>query len=154
MGNKIKNRIYNKYLIKNDQEFPDYKEITLSYEKTIGGHLADKPMFLENDPEEKCICITHKDYKIYDVFDYDKPKKIENSEIYFNELKDRKCWVSLCLFTKDSVDVPKNGHAEWGYQLALVDKGTHYLIDYRDHFITGDARGGDDFQELTSSWQW
>jgi hypothetical protein len=153
MGNNYK-RLYNKYYYKEINQPSIDNELTLRYEKTIGGHIADKSMYLMDDPEEKCLSITHKDYKIYDVFDYDKPRKIDNSDIYFNYLEDRKIWVSLCLFTKDSVDIPKDGGGEWGYQLALIDKGTHYLIDYRTHFITGDARGGDDFQELTSDWQW
>lgn len=127
------------------------KHMELKYSKTFNAHLADKPILL-ND-QEKCLSITHDEFKICDPFE-DKLDKIQKYPIYFHKLEDRKIWVSLDLFTKDNPDSPKGGRAECGYQMVLIDKGTHYNIDYQDHFITGDIRGGDDFQKLTSSWQW
>jgi hypothetical protein len=61
---------------------------------------------------------------------------------------------STIIYVDDDYDDHDSARGEWGYQLVLRDKGTHYSIYYQDGFITGDARGGDDFQELTAAWQW
>ncbi len=130
----------------------DFDVLVLKYDKDFGGHFADKPIY--KDGVEVCICNKHKIVKVCDVFD-NKPDKLINTDIFFNKLDDRNIYVSLELFTKEDYDVPDvSSCGEWGWQVALIDKDTHYELEYQDGFITGDARGGSDFQELTSDWQW
>lgn len=136
----------------------EFKTLWLTYEPTFNGHFADKPIL--NGEEEQCLCITHKKVFICDVFDEVKPNNIKIDYLIFELLEDRNIWVSLDLFLLDDdyrVNLKHNfkpGTGHWGWQMALIDKGNHYEIDYQDGFITGDIRGGDDFQQLTSDWQW
>lgn len=127
-------------------------EMQLTYSETFSAHLADKPMLL--DGVEKSISVTHTKFKVCDPFEDKLPKAMKHP-VYFNFLQDRKIWVALQLFTLDNDECDDDDYkGEWGYQLVLKDKGDHYRIEYQDGFITGDARGGDDFQELTAAWQW
>lgn len=132
-----------------------YEAIDLKYDSFFGAHLLSKPLFLINDDSEKCIYITDDKVIVKDVLE-NKPIGIVEDDICFYKLDDRDIYISLDLFLKDddgSPDIPYKG--DWGYQLVLIDKGDKYLLDYQDGFITGScSRQSDDFQILTSDWQW
>ena len=130
-----------------------FEVLVLKFDNFLRGHFANKPIY--KDGVEVCLCVTHKKVQVIDAFSDYKPNKLLNEEIYFNKLDDRKIYVSLDLFLKEDPDAPDTNYSgEWGYQIALIDKGDNYELEYEDGFITGDARGGDDFQNLTSDWQW
>lgn len=138
-----------------------FRTIELHFDKKIGGSIADKPIMNEN-ADELCLCVDPKyrgKLNVCNILDKNKPKKVTTDSIRFYYLKDRKIYISTYLFIKEDeygelLDDQYRANGEWGYQLVLIDYGDHYLLDYQDGFITGDARGGDDFQELTADWQW
>lgn len=141
-----------------------FHTIISNFNERKGGNVLDKPILNENG-DELCLCVNHDYYsgrgsvKVCDILDKNKPKKVTTDSIRFYYLKDRKIYISTYLFIKEDeygelLDNKHKPSGEWGYQLVLIDYGYFYLLDYQDGFITGDARGGDDFQELTADWQW
>jgi hypothetical protein len=137
-----------------------YKSIHLKYDRFFKAHLLDKPIYSLNDLkmqvyDEKCIHITNDKVIVRDVFDHE-PIDVIKDDIRFYKLDDRNIYISLELFLKDN-EYPedKRYSGDWGYQLVLIDKGDKYLLDYQDGFITGSySNQSDDFQILTSDWQW
>ena len=130
----------------------EFESIRSVYDKDFSAHFLDKPIYL--DDEEKCFCVTSKKLFICDPYEK-KPSKQINHTICFSKIPDMNVFLSLCLFLLDDDNKPDTrSTGEWGWQMVLLDKGDRYEIDYYDGFITGDARGGNDFQCLTSDWQW
>lgn len=131
-----------------------FNSILLNYDHSVGGNVATKPI-LNSQAEELCFCVKHDRVMICEVNSV-KPKKLINHPLYFTYLPDRQGYISLDLFTKEDEQAPSENKAcgDWGYQVVLIVKDDYYLLEYQDGFITGDARGGDDFQEFTADWQW
>jgi hypothetical protein len=129
-----------------------FRSIHLKYDRFFKAHLLDKPIYSLNDLQmhvydEKVI--------VRDVFDHE-PIGVIKDDIRFYKLDDRNIYISLQLFLKDN-EYPEDTRysGDWGYQLVLIDKGDKYLLDYQDGFITGSySNQSDDFQILTSDWQW
>lgn len=131
----------------------EFLTLELKYDSFFDGYFADKPIY--KDGVESCLCITHDKVNVCNVYNANKPNRIKNQNITFHKLDDRNIFISLDIFEKDDDDAPDdNPRGDWGYQLVLIDKDNRYVLEYQDHFITGDARGGSDFQVLTSDWQY